>query len=219
MALDLLARGGLSRVNLSDRQRQNGTRCDLAGCTPRAPPPRVSSQQQRSLALVDKALAEIRGGKMVILTDDEDRENEGDLVMAAEKVTPKRSTSWRATAGTSACSLPPRRAPSRSLMRRPNSSCSCSAPPLHGDHLAPHLFAPAVSSTPPASPKSPSAAITAPSPTALSPRHHLLPTPLWPLVLPHRRTAEEILRNQRPAARSSAASARARHAGARWMPR
>ncbi len=41
-----------------------------------------------SIALVEKALADIRRGKMVILTDDENRENEGDLVMAAEKVTP-----------------------------------------------------------------------------------------------------------------------------------
>ena len=49
----------------------------------------ASAQQERSLKLVDTALAEIRRGKMVILTDDEDRENEGDLVMAAEKVTPK----------------------------------------------------------------------------------------------------------------------------------
>ncbi|MBS1152828.1 MAG: Riboflavin biosynthesis protein RibA [Myxococcaceae bacterium] len=49
----------------------------------------VNAQQQRSLDLVDQALAEIRRGKMVILTDDEDRENEGDLVMAAEKVTPE----------------------------------------------------------------------------------------------------------------------------------
>lgn len=38
---------------------------------------------------VKKALAEIRAGKMVILVDDEDRENEGDLVMAAELVTPE----------------------------------------------------------------------------------------------------------------------------------
>ena len=42
-----------------------------------------------SIALVEQALAEIRKGRMVILTDDEDRENEGDLVMAAEKVTPE----------------------------------------------------------------------------------------------------------------------------------
>jgi 3,4-dihydroxy 2-butanone 4-phosphate synthase/GTP cyclohydrolase II len=37
---------------------------------------------------VEKAIAYIRSGKIVILTDDEDRENEGDLCMAAEKVTP-----------------------------------------------------------------------------------------------------------------------------------
>jgi 3,4-dihydroxy 2-butanone 4-phosphate synthase/GTP cyclohydrolase II len=39
------------------------------------------------LARVNAALADIRAGKMVILVDDEDRENEGDLCMAAEYVT------------------------------------------------------------------------------------------------------------------------------------
>jgi 3,4-dihydroxy 2-butanone 4-phosphate synthase / GTP cyclohydrolase II len=38
---------------------------------------------------VQHALAEMQAGKMVILVDDEDRENEGDLVLAAEKVTPE----------------------------------------------------------------------------------------------------------------------------------
>ncbi|MBA3395152.1 MAG: 3,4-dihydroxy-2-butanone-4-phosphate synthase [Deltaproteobacteria bacterium] len=38
---------------------------------------------------VTRALEEIRGGRMVILVDDEDRENEGDLVFAAELVTPE----------------------------------------------------------------------------------------------------------------------------------
>jgi len=38
---------------------------------------------------IEKAIEEIRQGKMVILVDDEDRENEGDLTMAAEKVTPE----------------------------------------------------------------------------------------------------------------------------------
>ena len=38
---------------------------------------------------VEDALKDIRRGKMVILVDDEDRENEGDLTMAAEKVTPE----------------------------------------------------------------------------------------------------------------------------------
>lgn len=41
------------------------------------------------IARVVEALDEIRAGKMVILVDDEDRENEGDLTMAAEKVTPE----------------------------------------------------------------------------------------------------------------------------------
>jgi 3,4-dihydroxy 2-butanone 4-phosphate synthase/GTP cyclohydrolase II len=36
---------------------------------------------------IDEALDELREGRMVILVDDEDRENEGDLCMAAEKVT------------------------------------------------------------------------------------------------------------------------------------
>lgn len=38
---------------------------------------------------IEKAIQEIQDGKMVILVDDEDRENEGDLCMAAEKVTPE----------------------------------------------------------------------------------------------------------------------------------
>ena len=38
---------------------------------------------------IEEALEVIRQGKMVILVDDEDRENEGDLTMAAEKVTPE----------------------------------------------------------------------------------------------------------------------------------
>jgi 3,4-dihydroxy 2-butanone 4-phosphate synthase/GTP cyclohydrolase II len=38
---------------------------------------------------IDEILEELRQGKMVILVDDEDRENEGDLVIAAEKITPE----------------------------------------------------------------------------------------------------------------------------------
>ncbi len=43
---------------------------------------------QHAVERVEKAIKYIRAGKMVILTDDEDRENEGDLCMAARKVTP-----------------------------------------------------------------------------------------------------------------------------------
>lgn len=38
---------------------------------------------------IDQAIEDIRAGKMVILVDDEDRENEGDLTMAAERITPE----------------------------------------------------------------------------------------------------------------------------------
>ena len=37
---------------------------------------------------IPSVLGDIRLGKMVVVVDDEDRENEGDLVLAAEKVTP-----------------------------------------------------------------------------------------------------------------------------------
>ena len=42
-----------------------------------------------SLLTIEEAIREIRLGRMVILVDDEDRENEGDLCMAAEKITPE----------------------------------------------------------------------------------------------------------------------------------
>jgi 3,4-dihydroxy 2-butanone 4-phosphate synthase / GTP cyclohydrolase II len=42
-----------------------------------------------SLASIEDAARDIRDGKMIIIVDDEDRENEGDLVCAAEKVTPE----------------------------------------------------------------------------------------------------------------------------------
>jgi len=42
-----------------------------------------------SLATIEEAIKDIREGKMVILVDDEDRENEGDLTMAAEAATPE----------------------------------------------------------------------------------------------------------------------------------
>ena len=43
----------------------------------------------RSFACIESAIAAIRAGHMVIVVDDENRENEGDLTIAAEKVTPQ----------------------------------------------------------------------------------------------------------------------------------
>jgi len=42
-----------------------------------------------SICSIQEAIEEIKSGKMVILVDDEDRENEGDLVIAAEFITPE----------------------------------------------------------------------------------------------------------------------------------
>jgi len=41
------------------------------------------------VSTIEEAIEDIKAGKMVILVDDEDRENEGDLTIAAEKVTPE----------------------------------------------------------------------------------------------------------------------------------
>jgi len=65
----------------------------------RVPPPAASAaaspasrsgrSRQSRFDPIDDVLEEIRAGRMVIVTDDADRENEGDLVMAAEKITPE----------------------------------------------------------------------------------------------------------------------------------
>ncbi|HWW32426.1 MAG TPA: 3,4-dihydroxy-2-butanone-4-phosphate synthase, partial [Steroidobacteraceae bacterium] len=50
---------------------------------PAAPPP------ASNLNSIEELLAELRAGRMVVVMDDEDRENEGDLIMAAEHATPE----------------------------------------------------------------------------------------------------------------------------------
>ena len=57
------------------------------------------------LASIEEAINEIRRGRMVILMDDKDRENEGDLCMAAEKVTPE-AINFMATYGRGLICLP-----------------------------------------------------------------------------------------------------------------
>ena len=39
---------------------------------------------------IEEAIKDIKNGKMIIVVDDEDRENEGDLLMAAEKATGRK---------------------------------------------------------------------------------------------------------------------------------
>jgi 3,4-dihydroxy 2-butanone 4-phosphate synthase/GTP cyclohydrolase II len=47
-------------------------------------------QNRVQFASMEEAIEEIRRGRMIIIVDDEDRENEGDLTVAAEKVTPEQ---------------------------------------------------------------------------------------------------------------------------------
>jgi 3,4-dihydroxy 2-butanone 4-phosphate synthase/GTP cyclohydrolase II len=49
----------------------------------------MSSKTRTPFATIDEALEDIRQGKMVVVCDDEDRENEGDLTMAAQFATPE----------------------------------------------------------------------------------------------------------------------------------
>ena len=52
-------------------------------------PPMGNEGSNMPLCSIEEAIADIRQGKMIILVDDEGRENEGDLTMAAEHVTPE----------------------------------------------------------------------------------------------------------------------------------
>src|SRR5690606_40178368 len=70
------AGGGRARVVSAMTHRQN------------PPEPRPLDIGPESLRAVQAAIDDIRAGKMIILVDDEDRENEGDLCMAADRVTP-----------------------------------------------------------------------------------------------------------------------------------
>jgi 3,4-dihydroxy 2-butanone 4-phosphate synthase/GTP cyclohydrolase II len=49
----------------------------------------MTQENGPTFATIDEALADIRAGRMVIVVDDADRENEGDFIMAAEKATPE----------------------------------------------------------------------------------------------------------------------------------
>ena len=50
---------------------------------------RQPPKRPRPISPIEDAIADIRNGRMVVLMDDESRENEGDLCLAAEKVTPE----------------------------------------------------------------------------------------------------------------------------------
>ena len=50
----------------------------------------MNNMPQSELSRIEDAIADFKEGKFVIVVDDEDRENEGDLIIAAEKITPEK---------------------------------------------------------------------------------------------------------------------------------
>src|ERR687891_348316 len=58
----------------------------------------VEAKEAFQFDTIDDVVSDIAHGRIVIVTDDADRENEGDLVMAAEKVTPE-TVNFMATHG------------------------------------------------------------------------------------------------------------------------
>src|SRR5437773_3178851 len=61
--------------------------------------------EEHGFASIEEAVEEIRGGRIIIVVDDADRENEGDFVMAAEKVTPE-AINFMATHGRGIICMP-----------------------------------------------------------------------------------------------------------------
>ena len=52
---------------------------------------------------IEDAIADFKEGKFVIVVDDEDRENEGDLIIAAEKITPEKVNFMLKQIGRASC--------------------------------------------------------------------------------------------------------------------
>jgi 3,4-dihydroxy 2-butanone 4-phosphate synthase / GTP cyclohydrolase II len=67
----------------------------------------TSTNRDVAFAAIERALEDLRNGKAIVVMDDEDRENEGDLIFAAEKATPELvSFMVRYTSGYICVSLP-----------------------------------------------------------------------------------------------------------------
>ena len=55
------------------------------------------------LSSIEDALKDFKDGQFVIVVDDEDRENEGDLIIAAEKITPEKVNFMLKKIGRASC--------------------------------------------------------------------------------------------------------------------
>ncbi len=112
-----MERAGLSAAELAERAGLTESAISLLRAGRRTPSFRSIQALRRALPeltacldgdlspfdSIDDAVADIRAGRMVIVLDDEDRENEGDLVMAAQMVTPEAINFMRKEAGGLIC--------------------------------------------------------------------------------------------------------------------
>src|SRR5580704_13277694 len=105
-AAELAERSGLTESAISllrsgRREPSYRTLARLSGVLP--PLAEGLSETVNPFDSIEDAIADIRAGKMVVVLDDEDRENEGDLVMAAQMVTPEAINFMRKEAGGLIC--------------------------------------------------------------------------------------------------------------------
>jgi 3,4-dihydroxy 2-butanone 4-phosphate synthase/GTP cyclohydrolase II len=86
-------RAGVNMMARNSKRRTTASSVEPRDPDRRAAPQNLPSELPEAISppfsSIPEALKDLRAGKMVILVDDADRENEGDLVMAAEKVTPE----------------------------------------------------------------------------------------------------------------------------------
>ena len=104
-AAELAQRSGLTEAAISylrSGQREPSYR-SLQRLTHVLPDLTTTLEKASPFDSIEEAIKDIRAGKMVIVLDDEDRENEGDLVMAAQMVTPEAINFMRKYAGGLIC--------------------------------------------------------------------------------------------------------------------
>jgi 3,4-dihydroxy 2-butanone 4-phosphate synthase/GTP cyclohydrolase II len=104
-AAELAAKAGIteSAVSLLRAGRREPSYRTLARLTAIFPELAPHEKPESPFDSIEDAIDDIRAGKMVVVLDDEDRENEGDLVMAAEKVTPEAINFMRKEGGGLIC--------------------------------------------------------------------------------------------------------------------
>jgi len=98
-----LTEGAISYLRSGRRRPTLETAERLTAALPELNATREGGEGATGMDRIEDAIADVRAGKMVIVLDDEDRENEGDLVMAAQMVTPEAINFMRREAGGLIC--------------------------------------------------------------------------------------------------------------------